>query len=164
MDYFALGQQEAVRTGCDFDAEYHIVRPDGQVRYLHSHAYPVFGESGELVEYVGTVADNTEQRQGEEVIVLMRTDLHRNNITVRAELAQNLQLVRCDRVRMQRVILNLIVNAVEAMVAVVTRPKLLAIATTADVTGVIVSVNDSGVGASGATFRFRLPFNGAPAE
>jgi hypothetical protein len=164
MDYFALGQQEAVRTGCDFDAEYRMVRPDGQVRYLHSHAYPVFGESGELVEYVGTVADNTEQRQGEEVIVLMRTDLHRNNITVRAELAQNLQLVRCDRVRMQRVILNLIVNAVEAMVAVVTRPKLLAIATMADVAGVIVSVNDSGVGASAATFRFRLPFNGAPAE
>ena len=163
MDYFALGQQEAVRTGCDFDAKYRIVRPDGQVRYLHSHAYPVFGESGELVEYVGTVADNTEQRQGEEVIVLMRTDLHRNNITVRAELAQNLQLVRCDRVRMQRVILNLIVNAVEVMIAVVTRPKLLAIgrAIVEAHGGRIWAVPNE---ASGATFRFRLLFNGAPAE
>jgi signal transduction histidine kinase len=93
----------------------------------------------------------------------MRTDLRRNNITVRPELAENLQLVRCDRVRMQQVILNLIVNAIEAMVAVVIRPKLLAISRA------IVEAHGGRIGAvpneaSGATFRFRLPFNGAPAE
>ena len=82
----------------------------------------------------------------QEVIVLVRTELRRHNISVRAELDENVRLVRCDRVQMQQVLLSLIVNAIEAMVAVVTRPKLLAIATVADVAGVSVSVEDSGTG------------------
>src|SRR5882724_9573474 len=69
--------QEAVRTECDFDAEYRMVRPDGQVRCIHSHAYPVFGESGELMEYVGTIADITEQRQAEESLGSMQAELAR---------------------------------------------------------------------------------------
>jgi signal transduction histidine kinase len=82
----------------------------------------------------------------QEVIVLVRTELRRNNITVRANLEQNLQPIPCDRVQMQQVLLNLVVNAIEAMVVVVTHPRLLAIATVADVAGVIVSVKDSGIG------------------
>jgi signal transduction histidine kinase len=82
----------------------------------------------------------------QEVIVLVRPELRRNDIIMRARLDENLQLVRCDRVQVQQVLLNLIVNAIEAMVGVVSRPKLLTIATVADVAGVIVSVKDSGVG------------------
>jgi signal transduction histidine kinase len=80
----------------------------------------------------------------QEVIVLVRTELRRNNITVRSNLEQNLQPIACDRVQLQQVLLNLVVNAIEAMV--VAHPRLLAIATAADVAGVIVSVQDSGIG------------------
>jgi signal transduction histidine kinase len=82
----------------------------------------------------------------QEVIVLVRTELRRNNITVRANLGQNLRPIPCDRVQLQQVLLNLVVNAIEAMAVVVSHPRLLAIATVADVAGVIVSVQDSGIG------------------
>jgi PAS domain S-box-containing protein len=67
----------AVRTGADFDLEYRIVCPDGTVKCVHSRAHPVFGASGELTEYVGTVADITERRHGEESLSSMQSELAR---------------------------------------------------------------------------------------
>jgi len=67
--------QEAVRAGRDFEREYRIVHRDGQVRCILSQANPVFGESRELTEYMGTVADVTEQRQGEESSDSMQAEL-----------------------------------------------------------------------------------------
>jgi PAS domain S-box-containing protein len=251
--------QEAVRAGRDFESEYRIVRPDGVVKHMHSHAYAVFGHPGEVTEYVGTVADVTERRHGEEslgsmqaelarasraitlgqlmasiahevnqplaalvananaalrwlawkkprideaqralsrivrdgnrasgiitriralvrkarvqrnrlslnsvvheVIVLLKTELRRNNITVRTDLAERLPPIRGDRVQMQQVLLNLIVNAIEAMGTVTARPRLLVVATTADAAGVAVSVEDCGIGlAEGVLERVFEPF------
>jgi len=81
-----------------------------------------------------------------EVIVLLKTELRRNNITVRTDLAERLPPIRGDRVQMQQVLLNLIINAIEAMAAVMTRPRLLAITTAADAAGVALSVADCGIG------------------
>ena len=47
---------------------------------------------------------------------------------------------------MQQVLLNLIMNAIEAMSAVATRPRLLSVATMSDEAGVLVCVRDRGVG------------------
>src|ERR1700730_6353877 len=71
--------QEAVRAGRDFEREYRIVRRDGQVRCILSQANPVFGESREITEYVGTVADVTEQRQREESLDSMQAELARSS-------------------------------------------------------------------------------------
>ena len=238
--------QEAVHAGRDFNGEYRIVRRDGVVKHIHSRAYPVLGEAGELKEYVGTVADITERRDSEEslgsmqaelarasraitlgqlmasiahevnqpltalianasaarrwlaadtpridktrqalsrivrdgnrasdviarirtlvtrsdakrnplslnsvvqeVVVLLTTELRRNNVTVHTDLADNLPPIQGDRVQMLQVLLNLIINAIEAMSAVMTRPKPLTIATGADAAGVTVTVADCGLG------------------
>ncbi len=50
-----------------------------------------------------------------EVFALLSGDLQRNGIVFRAELAEDLPLVRGDRVELQQVVLNLISNASEAM-------------------------------------------------
>ena len=237
---------EAMRGGRDFDSEYRIARPDGVIKHVQSRAYPVFGKSGELTEYVGTVVDVTERRHGEEsvgrmqaemarasravtmgqlmasiahevnqplaalvananaalrwlewkdpqignarqalarivrdgnraseiiariralvrktdalrnplslnsvvheVIVLLTAELRGNDVTVRTDLDERLPLILGDRVQIQQVLLNLIMNAMEAMSAVTTRPRLLAVATAADAAGVVVSVEDCGTG------------------
>jgi PAS domain S-box-containing protein len=237
---------DTIRTGGDFDLEYRIVCPDGTVKCVHCRAHPVFGASGEVTEYVGTVADITERRHGEEslssmqselarvsrvitlgqlmasiahevnqplaalianagaglrwlagdnprvdqakqaltrivrdgnraseviahiralvrradaerisldlngvieeVIALLKTELRRNKIVVRTGLAVNLPSVWGDRVQLQQVLLNLIMNAIEAMGAMVSRMRLLSIATMSDSGGVSVSIEDRGVG------------------
>jgi PAS domain S-box-containing protein len=45
----------------DYRTDYRIVLPDGTVKYQHSVGHPVLNESGELVEFVGTAMDTTEQ-------------------------------------------------------------------------------------------------------
>jgi C4-dicarboxylate-specific signal transduction histidine kinase len=81
----------------------------------------------------------------EEVIALLKTELRRNKIVVRTGLAENLAWVWGDRVQLQQVLLNLIMNAIEAMGAM-SRTRVLSIATMSDSGGVSVSVEDRGVG------------------
>ena len=56
----------AIRERVDFDAVYRIVHPGGEIREIHMIGHPVFGPSGDLVEFVGTVMDVTERRRAEE--------------------------------------------------------------------------------------------------
>jgi PAS domain S-box-containing protein len=48
------------------EVDYRIAHPGGAVRDIHSTAHPVFGPSGDLVEFVGTVIDVTERKRAEE--------------------------------------------------------------------------------------------------
>jgi PAS domain S-box-containing protein len=47
----------------DYDASYRIVLPDGSIKHIYSVGHPVLNQSGELLEYVGTSMDVTEQRK-----------------------------------------------------------------------------------------------------
>ncbi|HEY6118877.1 MAG TPA: PAS domain-containing protein, partial [Pyrinomonadaceae bacterium] len=82
-----------------------------------------------------------------EVIALSRTELERNRVIVRPTLADNLPLIKGDRVQLQQVILNLLRNASDAMSSVYNRPRMLLIKTEqgADAT-VQLSVLDIGRG------------------
>jgi C4-dicarboxylate-specific signal transduction histidine kinase len=82
-----------------------------------------------------------------EVIVLARGEAMKTGVTVKTELAEDLPLIHGDRVQLQQVILNLIINAVEAMSSVGVESRELLISTcTAKSDGVHVAVRDSGSG------------------
>jgi PAS domain S-box-containing protein len=82
----------------------------------------------------------------QEVLASTRPELRRNGVTLRTKLEKHLPPVLGDRTQIQQVVLNLIMNAIEAMGSVGTRPRVLLIETLADVAGVSVCVDDSGAG------------------
>ncbi|HXG64422.1 MAG TPA: ATP-binding protein [Blastocatellia bacterium] len=82
-----------------------------------------------------------------EVTALAQSELRRNRVLLTADLAAGLPLVLADRVQLQQVVLNLIINGIEAMSSVTDRPKNLLVRTQKDESGrVMVSVQDSGPG------------------
>jgi C4-dicarboxylate-specific signal transduction histidine kinase len=82
-----------------------------------------------------------------EVIALSLSELQRNRVILRAELADDLPPVTGDRVQLQQVILNLLRNASDAMSSVDDRPRHLVIRTERDEGDhVRLSVQDAGVG------------------
>jgi C4-dicarboxylate-specific signal transduction histidine kinase len=232
----------------DLDFEHRLLLPDGQIKRVHIVGHPAFDETGDFVEFVGTVLDVTERRQAEEewqaiahahrittmgqltasiahevnqpiaamvtsaqaarrwldrqpphleevrqalarivkdgnragevsgrirelikkapprkdqldmneaireVIELTRREAVKTGVSVQARLADNLPLIHGDRVRLQQVILNLIVNAIEAMSGVDAGARDLLISTgKVDPKGVLVAVRDSGPGLAPAT-------------
>jgi signal transduction histidine kinase len=82
-----------------------------------------------------------------EVIALSEGELRQSGASLRTEMPGNLPPVVVDRVLLQQVILNLMMNAVEAMRAVSDRARLLRIRTEEQPAGsIVVRVQDSGVG------------------
>jgi PAS domain S-box-containing protein len=80
-----------------------------------------------------------------EVIALTRGEVTKNSISVRTQYAEGLPLIRGDRVQLQQVILNLIINAVEALSSVGEGPRELIISTgETESNGVLVAIRDSG--------------------
>jgi len=55
-----------VYKGNDAEYNYRIILPDSSIRYITSVAHPVSNESGEVIEFVGTVMDVTERKRAEE--------------------------------------------------------------------------------------------------
>ena len=57
--------EKASREKAEFEFDYRIVHPGGEISDIHTVGHPVFGPSGNLVEFVGTVIDVTERRRAE---------------------------------------------------------------------------------------------------
>jgi PAS domain S-box-containing protein len=82
-----------------------------------------------------------------EVIALTRSEVLRNGVSLQTQLADGLPLVQGDRIQLQQVMLNLIVNAVEAMSGAGEGARELLISTGKDASNaVLVAVRDSGPG------------------
>jgi C4-dicarboxylate-specific signal transduction histidine kinase len=85
-----------------------------------------------------------------EVIVLARGEITKNGVSVDTHLTDGVISVEGDRVQLQQVALNLILNAVEAMGSVQEGPRELSISTEQNqVKGVLVAVRDTGPGIDG---------------
>jgi signal transduction histidine kinase len=83
----------------------------------------------------------------EEVVVLTQSEVRRNRVALRLDLAANLPPVMGDRVQIQQVVVNLILNAIEAMSTVEDRERNLVISThRGEGDEVRVVVLDSGIG------------------
>jgi PAS domain S-box-containing protein len=89
-----------------------------------------------------------------EVIALTRGEAAKTGVSVQTDLADGLPLIYGDRVQLQQVILNLIINAIEAMSGVAETPRALLISTEqAEPGGVLVAVRDSGPGLDPASLE-----------
>jgi PAS domain S-box-containing protein len=86
----------------------------------------------------------------QEVVMLARNEAARKGVTLRMDLAADLPPVLGDRVQLQQVILNLVMNGVEAMASALARPRELLIHSRQyESDKALVAVRDSGVGLDG---------------
>jgi PAS domain S-box-containing protein len=84
-----------------------------------------------------------------EVVALVQRETDSHQVSLRMEIAPALPMVLGDRVQLQQVIINLVMNRIEAMQSVTDRPRELVIRSGQDETHrVLVSVTDCGVGIS----------------
>lgn len=81
-----------------------------------------------------------------EVLELASYEIAKGRVTVKTDLSANVPTLSGDRVQLQQVMFNLIINAIEAMSAVNDRQMELRIESTTDSSVVHVSVEDTGVG------------------
>src|SRR3984957_11095418 len=83
----------------------------------------------------------------QEVLVLAARELYESQVLPDQQLKTDLPSVLADRVQLQQVLLNLIMNGIEAMAAVTARPRLLGVQSRIDESGhVLVAVSDCGTG------------------
>jgi PAS domain S-box-containing protein len=75
LDAIHPEDKEAVRQAAltkqaagTYDEEYRIVRPDGSIRWIRDHAFPVRNGAGEIYRVVGVARDITERKQAEDAI------------------------------------------------------------------------------------------------
>jgi PAS domain S-box-containing protein len=81
------------------------------------------------------------------ILAFSRSELHVQQVTVHVQLAEGLPAVLGDALQLERVVLNLIINGIEAMTEVTDRPRELWIRSEIDAAGdIIIAVQDSGVG------------------
>jgi len=110
--------------------------------------------AGEVIQRVRALVNKTTDRKAlhinevvNEVMSLVQHELFSHRVALRLELAPALPPVLADRIQLQQVILNLVINAIEAMQPVKDRPRELVIRTRQDETSqVLVTVSDCGVG------------------
>jgi len=81
-----------------------------------------------------------------EVIALIGREIEKNGISAQTHLAESLPAIQGDRVQLQQVLLNLLINAIEAMSGMSEGPRELLISTSKSDSMVVVSVRDSGPG------------------
>jgi PAS domain S-box-containing protein len=115
----------------------------------------VIGRIRELIKKAPPRKDRLQINEAiREVIELTRGQAVKNSVSVQTELADGLPLIGADRIELQQVILNLIINAVEAMTGVCEGERELLIRTgKAEPGGVLVAVQDSGPGVAPATLE-----------
>ena len=111
--------------------------------------------AGAIITRIRALAKNAPSRKDwldindtiRDVLALAHSEVHRHRVMLKTHLAEPVPLVRADRIQLQQVLLNLIINAIEAMSGVDDGPRELAVQSDPDAApGVRVTVRDSGPG------------------
>jgi len=111
--------------------------------------------AGEIIDRIRALSKKAPSRRDwvdinetiREVIALARSEVRSNGVALRTRLGDALPLILGDRVQLQQVILNLLMNAIEAMHGIDDAPRELSISSArADAQRVLVAVRDSGHG------------------
>jgi len=120
----------------------------GRIAQNGNRARDVIGRIGALIKKAPPRKDALDVNEAiREVIALTHGEVVKNGVSAQTQLAEGLPFVQGDRVQLQQVILNLIINAVEAMSGVSEGSRELLIGTGKDASGgVLVTVQDSGPG------------------
>jgi PAS domain S-box-containing protein len=113
-----------------------------------NRAADVIGRIRDLIKKTPPRSDRVEINAAiGEVIELTRGEVVKHGVSVQLELAEGLPLLRGDRVQLQQVLLNLVINAVEAMSGASGEvPELRVSTEITESGGVLVAVRDSGPG------------------
>ena len=115
--------------------------------------------AGEVIRRVRTLAKKTDTKMAplslnevlSEALTLVQHELSSSRVALHMELASALPVILADKVQLQQVILNLVINGIEAMQSITDRPRELVIRSEQDAQHVRVTVMDCGVGFSAET-------------
>ena len=111
--------------------------------------------AGELISRIRALVKKSVQDNNsldmnqiiQEVLTLIPGELQKHHVSVRMELLPVLPPVLGDRVQLQQVVLNLILNGIDAMNSVLDRPRILVIRSRTQETGdLLIAIEDSGTG------------------
>ena len=58
--------ERATRERGEYEVDYRIIHPGGEIREIHAIGHPILGPSGDLIEFVGTGIDVTDRKQAED--------------------------------------------------------------------------------------------------
>jgi PAS domain S-box-containing protein len=93
---FAEKVQKAIREACDYEDDYRIIREDGTIRHIHVLAHPVKNAAGNVVEFVGTHMDVTEQHLSRKAledalaeINSLKEQVFQENVALRQEIEES---------------------------------------------------------------------------
>ena len=91
----AQNYERARLEKADFEFDYRLVLPDGTIKHIHNTGHPILSESGDIVQFVGTAMDVTEQRLAQaelekalEEIRRLKDQLHDENLALREQIDQ----------------------------------------------------------------------------
>src|SRR5258705_1114384 len=120
-----------------------------------NRASEVIGRIRDLIKKAPPRKDRVEINGAiREVIELTYSEAVKNGVSVQAQFAESLPLIQGDRVQLQQVMLNLIINAIQAMSGLAAGVRELRITTeNTESEGVRLAVRDSGPGLSSENFQ-----------
>jgi len=115
--------------------------------------------AGEVIQRIRQLARKTDpQREAvtinsmiEDMLPLLRPEVRGHDVSLRLDLAPNLRPVHGDRVQLQQVLINLVMNGMEAMTTISDRPREMVIRSRPHDNDVLVAVEDAGVGLDAAS-------------
>jgi signal transduction histidine kinase/tetratricopeptide (TPR) repeat protein len=111
--------------------------------------------AGNIVKSIRALARKSELEMAQfdindaigEILVLLGSELRRQNVLLETELSDGIEPVTGDHVQLQQVVLNLVMNGIEAMSAIMHRPRILRVSSQLQQSGdVLIAVMDVGTG------------------